>query len=305
MELTLHSEIRDIKFSYDTLVVGSNLEALVYSYLNNLPFVCAQLMPPQRFEYFNINDDLDVFGVTNICRVLETNSSEKTCGTDKLYLWEKLYFYLSLAGLNAINDKAVSIRVEDQLLKVMTPAARMAKIHFNKLIVFDDTGVLGLGVPKVKDNSYTVYDWLSVRSGMKHDYDRIEDTTDFVNHILFYPSDRVEGDHNFKDAVAVSYLSKNNLNDVEYSDINARFKARYMMKGAGIRGARNGRSMTDKTKFKYYALKVENRSREIVAPKNIYDSLSNIVFNYDSFDDIIKQNPLKESYVSRLLTRMC
>jgi hypothetical protein len=133
----------------------------------------------------------------------------------------------------------------------------------------------------------------------------IEDTVDFVKNIIFYPSERVSGDHDFKDAISVSYITKDNLDLFEYSDINARFKTKYMMKKVGIRGARNGRDMKDKTKFKYYDVKIENISREIIPPKNIYKSYDNIVFIYDSFGDIIKKNPLKESYVSKIFKRTC
>jgi len=76
------------------------------------------------------------------------------------------------------------------------------------------------------------------------------------------------------------------------------------MKECGIRGARNGRDVLDKTKFKYYTVKIENTKREIFKPRNIYKSLDNITFNYDPFSDIIK-TPFKESYVSKLIKRSC
>jgi hypothetical protein len=76
------------------------------------------------------------------------------------------------------------------------------------------------------------------------------------------------------------------------------------MKQIGIRGARNGRDMLDKTKFKYYAVKIENTKREIVEPRNIYESTDNITFNYESLNDIIDKNPLQESYVSKIIHRI-
>ena len=293
LEIELHSKIRDINIECDKLVIGSTIEALTYSYLNNLPFVCSRLNAPHRFDYFDPEIDLSVFGVKN------------DLSYPQFALWEKLFFYLSVAGMCPLAGKAHSLRIENNILKATTPKARMAKIHFNELIVFDDKSVLGLGVPQIENKKYKVYDWFDVRSGMKHEHDRLEDNEDFVNHIIFYPSDRVEGTHNFRDAVAVSYLTKQQLDDFEYSDINARFKTLYMMKQAGIRGARNGRDVLDKTKFKYYSVKIENVKREIIEPKNIYESFDNIIFNYDSFSDIINKNPLKESYVSRITRRVC
>ena len=303
--IDLHAKIRDINIEYDKVVVGSTIEALAYSCLNNIPFVCSRLSPPHRFEYFDNDDDLSVFGVKNVSQTIQTNFSQKSIGMDKLWLWERLFFFLSVGGLCPLVDKPVSLRILNNVLKAPTANARLAKIHFNELIVFDDENVHGLGVSKAKSKKYKVYDWFDVRSGMKHGYDLIEDTTDFVNHILFYPSDRISGEHNFKDAVAVSYLTKAQLDDFEYSDINARFKTLYIMKEMGIRGARNGRDVNNKKKYKYYSVKIENTEREIITPKNIYEPFDNITFNYDSLSDIITQNPFKESYVSKIIQRAC
>lgn len=302
--IDLHSKIRDINVECDKLVIGSTLEALVYCFLNNVPFVYRQLSSPFRFEYFNWDDDLSVFGFKNTPRSIKTNLGEAKTGISKLWLWERLFFYLSMAGLCPIVNEAVSIRISNNTVKAVTSNARMAKIHFNELIIFDDKDVYGLGVHKIEDKKYKVYDWFNVRSGMKHEYDRIEDTTDFVKHILFYPSDRVSGDHNFKDAVSVSYLTKDALTSFEYSDINARFKTLHMMKQEHIRGARNGRDMNDKTKFKYYSVRIENVRRDIIKPRNIYESFDNIVFNYDPLSDIICANPLQDSYVSKIIKRI-
>jgi len=300
----LHSKIRDINIECEKLVIGSTLDALVYCFLNNLPMVCTHLQPPFSFEHFNVDDDLSIFGVQNIEKIIKTNLGKKTVGLDKLWLWERLFFHLSVSGLCFLSDKAVSLRISNNTIKASTANARMAKIYFNDLVIFDDMNVHGLGVYKIEDKIFTVYDWFDVRSGMKHNYDQIEDTTDFVNHIIFYPSDRVAGDHNFKDAIAVSYLTKEQLDDFEYSDINARFKTRHLMKHHGIRGARNGRNMLDKTKFKYYAVKIENSKRDIIAPRNIYESTDNITFNYEALNDIIEKNILQESYVSKIIKRI-
>lgn len=301
--IELHSKIRDIDVECNKLVIGSTLEALAYCFLNNIPLVCSHLNLPFRLDCFNNKEDLSVFGVKNVCHTVKTNFGETTIGLSKVWLWERLFFYLSMGGLIPMGDKASSLRIVDNVVKATTPNARMAKIHFNELIVFDDKNVYGLGVPTTETDIYQIYDWIDVRSGMKHNYDRLEDTTDFVNHILFYSSDRIAGEHNFKDAIAVSFLTKEQLGDFEYSDINARFKTLYMMKETGIRGARNGRDMNNKNKYKYYSIKIENTKREIIAPQNIYKSHNNISFNYDSVDDIINKNPLEESYVSKLIKR--
>lgn len=288
-KIELHSKIRDINFEYDELVIGSSLEALTYCTLNNLPCVACRLTPPQHFEIHDL--DLNFFGL-------------KSSNTSSLWLWERLYFYLSIAGLIPLGEKPVSLRISDSVVKASTSKARMAKIKFNKLTVFDDFGVSGLGIPtENKAAKYKVYDWFDVRSGMKHDFNKLSSDEDFIKTILFYKTLRLDGDHEFKDAVSISHLTQQELEEFEYSDINARFKTLYMMKEAGIRGARNGRDMNDKTKYKYYAVKIENTAREIIPPKPIYEPFDNIDFNYSSLNDIITHNPLKSSYVRNLIQR--
>lgn len=278
-----------MNLEYDELVIGSSLEALTYCILNSLPCVACQLTPPQHFESHTL--DLNLFDL-------------KSSTSSSLWLWERLYFYLSMAGLIPLGEKPVSLRISDNMVKASTAKARMAKIKFNKLTVFDDFGVSGLGIPEENTSTkYKVYDWFDVRSGMKHDFNTLSSDDDFIKTILFYKTLRLDGDHEFKDAVSISHLTKKELEEFEYSDINARFKTLYMMKEAGIRGARNGRDMNDKTKYKYYAVKIENTSREIIPPRPIYKPFDNIDFNYNSLNDIITNNPLKSSYVRNIIQR--
>jgi len=303
--ILMHSAIRDINFTYKKLIVGSSLNALLYSFLNNIPFVYVSLDRPHRFDYFNLEQDLSFFGLKNVASTLISPRCSKLIGAPKDILWEKLYFYLTLAGLNPIADKVSSIKkvpAEENELKVFTHKARMAKINFEELIIFSDEGVSGLPTPtKIPKKKYKVYDWFDVRSGMKHDYDFINDDTDFVKEILFYPTDRVDGNQVFKDAVSISYLTEKQIDSFDYSDINARFKTLKMMKGAGIRGARNGRDMLDKTKYKYYAVRIENSHREVkLLSVPVYESTDSIKFNNDSLDDIMENNKLVNSYVARI-----
>ena len=137
---------------------------------------------------------------------------------------------------------------------------------------------------------------------MKHEYDFIESDSRICQRNTFYPTDRVDGNQPFKDAVSISYLTEKQLNSsFDYSDINARFKTLKMMKEAGIRGARNGRDMLNKSRYKYYAVKIENAQREIqLLNKPVYQSNEIIKFNTDTFDDIINKNTLVESYVTRI-----
>jgi len=299
----MHSKIRNIDVDYDEVVVGSSLEALAYSFLNNIPFVCARFDSPYFFERFEPGVDLSVFDFKNDIVNLKTNKSPLQMGASKLRLWEKLYFYLNLSGLCIKSTNVSSLRIQGDVLKITTSNARLIKVHYNKLNVFDDHNVQGLSIPTTRDEKYVVYDWFQVKSGMKHEYDLIYDEGDFVHKLIFYPSERVAGEHNFKDVIGVSCLDKKQIEEFEYSDVNARFKTLYMMKEAGIKGARNGKDMKDRTKYKYYSVKVETSSREIVHPQNLYEPSDYVVFNSTSLCDIIENTKVKDCYASHLLRR--
>jgi hypothetical protein len=299
----LHAKIRDINFSFDKIVVGSSLEALTYAYLNNLPLIHTRLQSPHFLDRFNPDQDLSKFGIDNKIKILKSNDEDRSVGIKKIFLWEKLYFNLSLSGQIPLESKCVSLRIDNGTLKASTSKARLAKIKFNELIVFDDNSFIGLGSYNIKEKKYKVYDWFQVRSGMKHEYDVICGDDEFVNKIYFYQSDRIDGNHPFKDAISYSYLTEEQLQDFEYSDINARFKTIYMMKQAGIKGTRNGRDSANKDRYKYYAIKIENSKRQIIETQNVYENKDNITFIYDSFCDIIEKNKLTDSYVSRILKR--
>ena len=54
------------------------------------------------------------------------------------------------------------------------------------------------------------------------------------------------------------------------------------MKEAGMRGARNGRDQDNPEKYKYYAVKIHPRKREIrkLCLLNQYENKENLIFDY-------------------------
>ena len=122
---------------------------------------------------------------------------------------------------------------------------------------------------------YKVYDWIDVRSGMNHPHDYIETGDDFVRELYFYPSDRIDGHHaNRKDLVIASYMTEEQLNDIDYSDFYSRFKAEEVMKQAGIRGRANGRR---NGKRLFRSLKLEPSYREVfTVTRDIYENTESL-----------------------------
>ena len=195
------------------------------------------------------------------------------------------------------------MRIEEDILKVSTKNSRLARFKFKKMRVFNDENVHGLGTPKKEINKFKVYDWVDVLSGMSHPYDHMKSDNDFAKEIYFYPSKRMDqGSKNIrKDLIAVSYMTKEQLRQFEYSDTYIKFKVLKMMKDAGIRGARNGRDMQNPKKYKYYAVKIEPKKRETkkVALAE-YENRKNIIFDYRSEEEICEEAEIKEAYLVKM-----
>ena len=299
------SKLEDHIYHYDNLVIGSGLNAVIFAYLKGYPLVTNRDVFPFRFDCFDCNVDLG-----KLCLSLEEiQLQEKTFGPSKLDVYKHLSFILGMAGLLPLGDGFFSSRLkEDNLLKITTKNSRMIQIKFDHLYVFNDEGVSGLPEPieSLNEGMFKVIDWIDATSCTTHPHDYFETEDDFIREIYFYPTERLDGNHpNKKDLVAISYLSGEQLKDYEYSDTYAKFKVLNIMKEAGIKGARNGRDMLDKTKYKYYALKVQSYKREVVSiQKNLYDDIDNIEFMYDSEEDILRNVEINPHYVHRLNSMM-
>jgi len=269
-------------YEVDEMVVGNSLEAVSYSYLNEKPLLLNSRKKPYFFEFFEKGSSLEKYMVDSVEYELSTPNGIRKVGASKLEVWEKLVFYLSVAGLTSTADKAFSIRIEDDnLIKVTTHDSRVIRFKFNNLRIFDTENIAGFDSFK-NSEKYKVVDWVHVRSGMKHEHDYLETDDDFVKEVYFYPSYRMGSGENDdrKDLVAVSYLTKKQLDDFEYSDTYVKFKVLNLMKEAGIKGPRNGRRHDDPNKHAYHSVKIEPSSREIcVNEKMLHESENSFVFD--------------------------
>jgi len=296
-------------YNVDNLVVGSGLSAIVFAYLNNYTLINNEYRQPFRFDCFPSSFDLSLLCVPSKEKILQTRAGEKALGIPKMNAYKHLLFNLSLAGLSPLSDKVVSIKIkEDNVLDIATERSSFV-FQYEKLYVFDDASVLGLPerMDIINEGLYKVIDWIDIKSCTTHPYDYFETEDDFVNEVFFYPSDRVDGHHTrIKDIVSVSYLTEEQIQNYEYSDTYATFKILNMMKEVGIRGARNGRDMLDKTKYKYYALKIVTDRREIIPlEKALYQDTEKIEFIYDSPEDLIERYFLdRDSYHYKITRKM-
>ena len=298
-KLKVHNHI----YKCQNIVIGSRLNAVIYAYLNNYTLLLNKYEPPLPFELFPHNTDLSAFGVDKAEIDLVTPEGIKKFGNPKSELWKRLCYSLSLSGLMPLSNNASSMRVEGDLLKVYVSNTKMIKLKFSQLNIFDGDNIEGL-IDYSDDTLYQVIDWIDVRSGMVHKYDRIETTSSFVNCIHFYPSERIEGNHDKKDLVAVSYLTKEQLNDINYSDTYVRFKTRNIMKELGVRGKRNGKNPnyphSSKAPYRYVSLTLENNKREIrTRSSGSCEKLENVSFRSFTAEELCS-NVINEGAVHKI-----
>ena len=281
----LKKTIHNHTYEYKNLVLGNRLNAVMYAFLNNYPLLLNEYEPPLPFELFPHRTNLRAFGVNEAEINLTTPEGVERFGNSKLELWKRLCYSLSLAGLMPLSNSASPMRIEDDLLKVYISNTKFIKFKFSQLHVFEGCNIEGL-VSYPGNKTYQVIDWINVRSGMVHDYDRIKTDSSFVNCIYFYPSTRIEGNHDKKDLVSISYLTEEQLNDINYSDTYVRFKTKGIMKDNGIMGKRNGKNPnyphSSQQPYKHISLNLENYRREVRMNSSVlYEEHRNISFkNY-------------------------
>lgn len=220
--------MNDFVYEYEKLVVGGSLSSLIYAYHEGLPLI----IDTPRVPYF--------FDKTKE-------------GISKKDLWHKFSFMLSMSGLLPMADKTSSVRLEDGILKAFGDGPYYIKFRADDIEFYDES------LNEKKDSIFEVIDWVNVRSGMVHPVDYIDDESDFVKKIIFYPSYRMDGNHDKKDLIALSYLNKQQLQDGDYSETFTRLKVLDMMKQAGIRGRANGHFLG---KQRFLSLKIEVALRE-------------------------------------------
>ena len=186
-------------YKFGEVVIGGGLNAAMYAYSNGSVLVDC--------------------GVNTPCEFISIG------GLDKRELYEDLRFQMSIAGNLPFSDKVESMRVSDSTLRVSTKNYRLIKANFDNLVIFDDTSIYGLNPPFKKNfGKYLVLDWFDVRSGMRHDNDSLSSDSEFVSEVRFYNSRRIGTKKGDKDLVAMSHLTKKQLEDIEYSDLYVKFK---------------------------------------------------------------------------------
>jgi hypothetical protein len=222
------------------MVIGGSLAALLYGYRNKIPVVWCAPKIPLFFETYNK-------------------------GQSKEELWHQLAFQLSLEALAPIPSAGItSFRVEDNILKMFTQGTFFRTVEYGELIVFDDTNLEGWDGKLEYERKYRVLDWINNRRSAPFNISYRQSDDDFVREVYFYPSTRIHGNWSGKrDILAVSYLTRKEIDNIEYCDTYVRFKVTHLMREAGIKGPKNGRDKKDPTKHKRLSIRLETVRRDV------------------------------------------
>jgi len=244
--------LENIKFHYDKLIIGSTLNSILYAFSYNIPIIFTQNIQvqnniPFHFEFFDKDEDLSYFTVRSLeqCHNFYTlfTHEEIKFGIQKQKLYNQLCISMSLAGLIPFIDKITNIKLEDNILTLIIKEKETVNIKADKILIFDINEIKNIPEPYIKEKEkYIVVDWFDVRYGMKHKYDYYISQNDFINQIFFYRTKRTNGMYTFKevilkDVLSISYLNKEQIEDINYSDIFASLKVKDIMARGGITGS--------------------------------------------------------------------
>ncbi len=242
------------KFYFDELVLGGSLTALLYAYKKNLPILIDVAHVPFVLDEVPSHWDLSFIGFA------------KKGQHKKSQVWDRLSFLLAMSGLVLFPNNIESFRIEDDFINIIGLDNKKMIVNYNKLIEFD----------RDSKDYLMVYDWFAVHSGSRHDWEVIPNPDEDLCHLLlFHRSTRPRTRSDVKDVCAVSRVSRESLNNIEWSPTYTRIKTLQMMKGVGIRGRANGYNR--KGKVLHYAISIEHMYREVFEEQNNKLSIEEIL----------------------------
>lgn len=219
------------------LVIGYSLEALEYSKKTRASLLINGELKPHRYEH-----------------------------PEEHRRWNLLSFELGMAGLQPIPSKIEGIRIEEGMANISTEFYRKIRISFDELYIFDLELVEGLNA-REEVSEYIAYDWFDVKRGAKQILAKLQGETDFVNEIVFYPSERRDGNSGqIKDCYSKSFISGKDLHKFENSKTSARLAALGLMRKKKVTGPAR---LIDE-KIHYLNVVLEHRRRDLYKNKKQY-----------------------------------
>ena len=250
-----------MKFEYDNIVIGSDLRALLFAFVNQYPIFNTEIRPPHRFDYFDLDANVEMFHIDNSPTTHKTFNDTHQFGAKRLFLWEKINFLLSVEGLAPLSNLCENIRYDGEKLICSNEYSKICEIKFDKCFYFGDNNTYKLVNQKSsRDVRFKVFDFVGFKRGGKHEIDYIETSDDFVRKVWFYSSDRICGNTGVKDACVLSVLDAEQLNHHSHTQTMTSFKLIKILKDNGLRGKFNGFNKYGTPR--YYNFKTINIARQ-------------------------------------------
>jgi len=270
-----------MKFHYSNVIIGSTLPALIYAYFNDWKVVTSNDIRPYFFSRYKHGFDFSFCGLESEDRTLLSPQGSIAVGMKKLKSWNRLNYFLNLAGNFITPGLARGVRLtDDGELRIVSEGNQMIKLTFDRLHIFDPGSITGL--PIIPGFTfYEVIDWIDIKELERNELNYFYSGDSFLANVHLYFPDNVTTAKvkNIKYSVCTSYIHKDEINEVGYSERYACFKLEDIFRKAGLKGPKNG---FRKGKQIYRPIKLIHRSRE----KNKILDLP-----YGKNDDIIKFYP--------------
>lgn len=215
--------MRNIVHNYDQVVFGSNMHALLYAYVNQIPLFYHNVDKPKAFDFFP--NDFSFLNIPNQNPMI-LNNQEVVMGMKKVELWKRISFLLGYEGLMPLCGNIQSARLDEGLLKITTDNSRLLRIAFNKMFIFDEN-IQGLPTQIKFNNQGRIYDYFEFLNLNEHKTMIIDNDSEIVNKLWL------------KDKNGVAITEMHDIND-ELPDYLVKMVIFDIAKKHDIKGKRNG-----------------------------------------------------------------
>lgn len=275
-------------FEYENVVIGSDLNALLFAFINKHPILYTEPKIPHEFEFLDFKCDMSFLKIDNSGTTFKTINEDIRFGVRKILLWEKLNFLLSFEGLCPLSNICDNIRYDGSNLTCSSEYSKLCEIKFDKCYYFGDNKTYKLVTErKSKNERYKVFDRVGFHSGGKHALEYAQTSDDFVGQVWFYSSDRIHGDTGVKDACALSTLTFDQLSDNSFTQTMSAFKVCDILKKNGIRGKICGYNKDGTTRHRSY--RTSNIDRQVfLIDTPDWDETDNIKKNDTTIEELVE-----------------
>ena len=186
------------------VTIGSNLKALQFAHQNDTKIILNDLQFPDVFEAEYIKST-----------------------------WGLLYTKLMLDGKVIGGDTVKKLKITDTCLQVVCDYNVINQIEYYQLYVFSDKNIIGLPEVVEETDRHMVIDILSAKSLVSSTEHRIIETDDSLVRELHAIKDNASSP---MEVYSISFLTKEQLLDFEFSDTMVKFKSEHILQESGYLG---------------------------------------------------------------------